>query len=238
MKTHVTLLPSGVQNPPSSLPHTSQVVAVQELSPPEAQPLTPPAAPPSSIVSKPMGEHQLLGDVSTGEFRPLLPPQFRAAAFHSLHNIANLGIRASCYLVSSRFCWPHLSKQVATLARACLRCQRSKVHKHVPLPFCSRSCRFGWSTSALSRILLSHGPGQDDTLARSHSPRRHDAADCAHSAQRGFTGVGPAVCHSSYHHQRQGTSVWHSTLFSTSPMCRPLPITPRQTALWSAFIAD
>jgi hypothetical protein len=42
-----------------------------------------------SIVSKPMGDHQLLGDVSTGEFRQLLPPQFRTAAFLSLHNIAN-----------------------------------------------------------------------------------------------------------------------------------------------------
>ena len=86
-----------------------------------------------SIVSKPMGEHQLLGDVSTGEFRPLLPPQFRAAAFHSLHDIAHPGIRATCRLVSSRFCWPHMSKQVAILARSCLHCQRSKVHKHVHL---------------------------------------------------------------------------------------------------------
>ncbi len=169
-KARVAALPSRAQNPPSSPPHTSQVLAVQELSPPEAQPLTPPAAPPSaaslpavpaaqpldfaalaaaqlscpdvasmrastalSIVSKPMGEHQLLGDVSTGEFRPLLPPQFHAAAFHSLHNIARPGIRASCRLVSSTFCWPHLSKQVAALARACLHCQRSKVHKHVHL---------------------------------------------------------------------------------------------------------
>jgi hypothetical protein len=153
-----------------SPPHTSQVVAVQELSPPEAQPFTPLAAPPSvaslpavtaaqpldfaalaaaqlsnpdvasmrastalSIVSKPMVEHQLLKDISTGEFRPLLPLQFCAAAFHSLHNIAHPGIRASCRLVSSRFCWPHLSKQAAALPRACLYCQCSKVHKHVHL---------------------------------------------------------------------------------------------------------
>jgi hypothetical protein len=86
-----------------------------------------------SIVSKPIGEHQLLGDVSTGEFRPLLVPQFRAAAFLSLHNIAHPGNRATCRLVSSRFCWPQLSKQVAAMAWACLHCQRSKVHKHVHL---------------------------------------------------------------------------------------------------------
>jgi hypothetical protein len=86
-----------------------------------------------SIISKPMGEHQLLGDVSTGEVRLLLTLQFGTAAFHSLHNIAHPGIRASSRLVSSRFCWPHLSKQVAALATACLHCQRSKVHKHVLL---------------------------------------------------------------------------------------------------------
>jgi hypothetical protein len=86
-----------------------------------------------SIVSKPMGEHQLLGDVSTGEFRPLLPPQFRTAAFLSLHNIAHPGIRATCRLVSLRFCWPQRSKQVTTMAQSCLHCQRSKVHKHVHL---------------------------------------------------------------------------------------------------------
>ena len=169
-KAPVAALPSGAQIPPPSPPHASQVVAVQDLSPPEVQPPTPPAPPASaaplpavaaaqpldfaalaaaqlscpdvasmrastalSIISKPVGEHQLLGDVSTGEFRPLVPPQFRAAAFHALHDIAHPGIRASCRLVSSRFCWPHLSKQVTALARACLHCQRSKIHKHVHL---------------------------------------------------------------------------------------------------------
>jgi hypothetical protein len=169
-KAPVAALPTGAQKSPSCPPHTSQVGAVQELSPPEVQPPTPPAAAPPeasltavaaaqpldfsalaaaqlscpevasmkastalSIVSKPLGEHQLLGDVSTGEFRPLLPPQFRAAAFHSLHDIAHPGVRASCRLISSRFCWPHLRKQVAALARACLHCQRSKVHQHVHL---------------------------------------------------------------------------------------------------------
>jgi hypothetical protein len=45
VKAPVAALPSGVQNPPPSPPHASQVVAVQELSPPEAHSLTPPAAP-------------------------------------------------------------------------------------------------------------------------------------------------------------------------------------------------
>jgi hypothetical protein len=39
-----------------------------------------------------MGNHQLFGDVSTGEFCPLLPLQFRTATFLSLHNIAHPGV--------------------------------------------------------------------------------------------------------------------------------------------------
>jgi transposase InsO family protein len=168
-KAPVAVLPSKTQIPPPSQHRASQVIAVQDSSPPEVHP-PPQAAPPSeallpavataqpldfvalaaaqlscpevatmrastalSIVSKPMGDHQLLGDVSTGEFHPLLPPQFRTAVFLSLHNIAHPGVRASCRLFSSRLCWPHISKQVAALARACPHCQRSKVHKHVHL---------------------------------------------------------------------------------------------------------
>ncbi len=287
-KAPVAALPSGAQNPPSGPPHTSQVVAVQELITPEAQPLTTPAAPPSaaslpaitaaqpldfaalaaaqlscpdvssmrasmalSIVSKPMGEHQLLGDVSTGEFSPLLPPQFRAAAFHSLHNIAHPGIRASCRLVSSRFCWPHLCKQVAALARTCLHCQRSKVHKHMhlqpqqievlrrrfahvhvdlvgPLP---RSAGYSYLLTVLAR--LTRWPEAIPLAAMT-------AADCAAGFSTGgssgsaFQPPSPATGDLSLH----PSCGQHSAHFSTSPMCRPLPITPRQTALWSAFTAD
>jgi hypothetical protein len=60
------------------------------------------------------GRASVAWSCSTGEFRPLLPPQFRPSTLHSLHNIAQPGIRAYCRLVSSRFCWPHLSKQDRT----------------------------------------------------------------------------------------------------------------------------
>jgi transposase InsO family protein len=72
----------------------------------------------------------LLGDISTGEFRPLMPPR-RRFSFSPQH--CPPWDSTSCRLISSRFCWPHLSKQVAALARACLHCKRSKVHKHVHL---------------------------------------------------------------------------------------------------------
>ncbi len=76
---------------------------------------------------------EVLGDVSTGVFRPLVPPAFREQVFLHLHNISHPGIRASRRLVCRSFCWSHMSRDVSAWARSCLSCQRSKVHRHVRL---------------------------------------------------------------------------------------------------------
>jgi hypothetical protein len=85
------------------------------------------------VVSQPVGDVQLLGDISTGSFRPLVPPQLRERVALFLHSIHHPGVKATKRLVAARFCWPFLAKQVAALARACLFCQRGKVHQHVHL---------------------------------------------------------------------------------------------------------
>ncbi len=69
--------------------------------------------------------HQLYGDISTGVFRPLLPQQ--------LHNVHHPGVRATVRLVSAAFCWPGLRKEVTAFARACMGCQRGKIHRHISL---------------------------------------------------------------------------------------------------------
>ena len=76
----------------------------------------------------------LWGDISTSVFRPLLPPKFRRLAFEGLHNIGHPGVRASRRLMSARFVWAGLSKDVTAWARECLPCQRAKVHRHITLP--------------------------------------------------------------------------------------------------------
>ena len=74
---------------------------------------------------------ELLGDVSTGTFRPLVPRGLRHAIFTSLHELAHPGRRATRRMISSRFVWPGLAKQVTTWASQCLQCQRGKVIRHV-----------------------------------------------------------------------------------------------------------
>ncbi len=128
---------------PSELPRqtASQVTAADaqpfdfmELS--FAQPSCPDvqamlASPSLSVVSKKIGAVEVLGDVSTGVFRSLLPARFRSAAVLSLHNIHHPGVRASRRLVCSSFCWPKMGSFVSALVRNCLYCQKAKVHRHV-----------------------------------------------------------------------------------------------------------
>jgi hypothetical protein len=90
-------------------------------------------SPSLSVVSKKVGPVEVLGDVSTGVFRPLLPARFRVAAALSLHNIHHPGVRASRRLVCANFCWPKMGVFVSTLVRNCLQCQKAKIHRHVTL---------------------------------------------------------------------------------------------------------
>jgi hypothetical protein len=69
------------------------------------------------------GAQCLAGDVSTGNFRPIVPLQFRKNIFDHFHNVAHPGRLASRCIISSRFVWRGLSSDVTALARGCLACQ-------------------------------------------------------------------------------------------------------------------
>ena len=60
-------------------------------------------------------------------------------------NLSHPGIRASRALVTAKFVWPGVRKQVAEWAKACIPCQTARIHHHVsaPLaPFVVPQCRF------------------------------------------------------------------------------------------------
>ena len=83
------------------------------------------------VATQQVGTVPLLGDTSTGIFRPLLPAAFRESAIWALHNIAHPGIKSSRKLVSSSFCWPRMSSSITATVRTCLHCQRGKISRHV-----------------------------------------------------------------------------------------------------------
>ena len=69
-------------------------------------------------------------DTSTGIQRPFVPASMRRLVFDALHSLSHPGIRASQKLITSKFVWPNIKKDVKRWAQTCISCQRAKVNKH------------------------------------------------------------------------------------------------------------
>jgi transposase InsO family protein len=63
-----------------------------------------------------------------------VPRDLRRQVFEHLHRTAHPGRWATRHLISSRYVWKGLSADVTAWAKACLGCQRAKVHRHVQIP--------------------------------------------------------------------------------------------------------
>lgn len=66
----------------------------------------------------------------SSEPRLLLPAAFRRRAFDELHQLCHPGVRASRRLLTRRYLWPSMNKDVNKWARECKSCQASKIHRH------------------------------------------------------------------------------------------------------------
>ncbi|MCP3853074.1 MAG: hypothetical protein GY694_23020, partial [Gammaproteobacteria bacterium] len=71
------------------------------------------------------GAFTLLCDVSTGKARPIVPENWRRQVFDSFHSLSHPGARTTKKLVSSKFVWHGLGREVTIWARCCIPCQRS-----------------------------------------------------------------------------------------------------------------
>ena len=73
----------------------------------------------------------LLCDVSTGKVRPIVPSPHRRLVFAAIHAMAHAGTRATRRLISSRFVWRGMSKDISAWCSECQSCNRGKILKHV-----------------------------------------------------------------------------------------------------------
>ena len=80
------------------------------------------------------GSFSVLCDVSTGRTRPIVPEAWREAVFHAIHDLSHPGIETTKKLVSTKFVWHGLKKDIGQRAKQCLECQRSKVQRHTKAP--------------------------------------------------------------------------------------------------------
>jgi len=85
-------------------------------------------------VKIPGSEQSIWCDVTTGNSRPFLTPPFRRVAFDIIHNLAHPGIKTTTRLVAQRYVWPSMNKECREWARACEKCQQSKVTRHTSAP--------------------------------------------------------------------------------------------------------
>lgn len=85
-------------------------------------------------------------DVSVkNKVRPFIPAKHRAAIIRHLHGMAHVGARATRRLVSERFVWSSMNKDINQVVKECEECQLSKVYRHTISPlgsFDPPKCRF------------------------------------------------------------------------------------------------
>ncbi len=107
-------------------------MALRQILCPQVQALR--SSPGLFIITRKVGDLDLIGDSSTGTLRPLVPRDLQRQVFEHLHGAAHPGSRATRRLISSRYVWKGLSTDVTAWAKACLGCQQAKVHPHVQVP--------------------------------------------------------------------------------------------------------
>ena len=64
----------------------------------------------------------------------MVPQDYKRHVFDVLHSISHPGQKATVKLISQKFVWHGLKKQVGQWSKECLSCQRSKVHTHIKAP--------------------------------------------------------------------------------------------------------
>ena len=76
----------------------------------------------------------LLCNVSMWQPRPVVPTNWRRPVFNAVHGLSHPGRKHSSRLVSGKFVWHRLKRDVRAWVDTCAACQRAKVHRHVKAP--------------------------------------------------------------------------------------------------------
>ena len=80
------------------------------------------------------GQHKLLCDISAGIPRPLVPARMRREMFDLVHGLSHPGTRATVRIMTSKFVWHGIAKDVWAWARGFIGCQTAKVQRHSRAP--------------------------------------------------------------------------------------------------------
>jgi cleavage and polyadenylation specificity factor subunit 1 len=67
---------------------------------------------------------------STGKKRLVVPPALRSEVFHSLHDLGHPGVKKMHHLISSKYFWPNMKKEIQSRCQSCTICQSCKITRH------------------------------------------------------------------------------------------------------------
>lgn len=81
-------------------------------------------------MSVPTTDKQIYCESSTGNIRPYIPEQWRKLIFDSIHNVSHPGIRTTRKMITEKFFWPGINKDISLWAKSCIKCQKSKIVRH------------------------------------------------------------------------------------------------------------
>lgn len=85
------------------------------------------------IKSIPFGNQpiNILCDTSYGKIRPIVPNDWKQIIFEKCHNFSHPSIRSTKKLISDRFAWENMKKDITYWTKTCKECQKSKVQTHI-----------------------------------------------------------------------------------------------------------
>ena len=82
----------------------------------------------------PTADTQIICDTLTNSPQPLVLMTHRRVVFDTLPHSAHPGPKGTMKLISARFFWPNMRRDITAWTRSCVSCQKSKVHKHIRVP--------------------------------------------------------------------------------------------------------
>lgn len=77
------------------------------------------------------GKFDICCENSTKSLRPYVPQSLRKEIFEALHGLSHPSIRSTCKLIRHRYFWPSMNRDCRTWTQTCLRCQKSKIVRHI-----------------------------------------------------------------------------------------------------------
>lgn len=80
------------------------------------------------------GEQMLWCDTSTPKIRPFVTPSFRNIAIANAHRLSHPGIKNTTKLVTDRYVWDGMRKDIAHFVRNYTHCQKCKITRHNKTP--------------------------------------------------------------------------------------------------------